>query len=77
MASGVYDDGGGGGSYRPCRTSNRPTHCATFVYEGVVAHVSGTEIVPGKVRNHVKNVIITRHDEDALFCSQGHCISRV
>ena len=48
-----------------------PLHCATFVYEGVVAHVGGREGLSGEVRNPNMDLIMTRRDGASFFTVEG------
>ena len=44
-----------------------PLRRTAIVYEGVVTHVRGHEILSGKVRDPVTELILTLHDEVSLF----------
>ena len=44
---------------------------STCVYEGVVAHTCGHEVLYGQVGNPVLHLIVDRHDEAAHFAVQG------
>ena len=63
----VYVLVGGGRWYRPFQLRLWTLHCATCVYEGIVAHMRGCERFPGKVRNPVTELIMMRRDEASLL----------
>ena len=61
----------GFGFFLPSRRGLHPLHVATEVYEGVVAHMGGSEHLASQVCYPVMELVVTRREEATLFAVKG------